>query len=149
MSALKQLQQHLQRSIFMHAIHYKTLPSAFNLYCSYPSQVQRTRYSSNHNFVLPPVRTIRGQSSIKFAGPKAWSAVPREIKEIAFRKPFTNAMKKHILDTLKENNQNLPENSYLKRKRKDEENRRNRDYLLSLFEENDDDFIFLGFDTQS
>ena len=58
-------------------------------------------------------------------------------------------MKKHILDTLKENNQNLPENSYLKRKRKDEENRRNRDYLLSLFEENDDDFIFLGFDTQS
>ena len=58
-------------------------------------------------------------------------------------------MKKHILHTLEESNRNLPENSYLKRKRIDEENRRNRDYLLSLFEENDDDFIFLGFDTQS
>ena len=74
---------------------------------------------------------------------------PGKLRRSLLGKPFTNAMKKHILDTLKENNQNLPENSYLKRKRKDEENRRNRDYLLSLFEENDDDFIFLGFDTQS
>ena len=41
-------------------------------------------------------------------------------------------MKKHILDTLKENNQDLPENSYLKRKRKDEENSRNRDSIFSI-----------------
>ena len=102
----------------MHAYNYSNLPYVFNLYCNRPRQQYNTRFSSNNNFLLPVVKTMRAQLSIKFAGPKAWENVPNDIKEIAYRKPFTKAMKRHILETLKQNNPRSSESSYLKQKRK-------------------------------
>ena len=37
---------------------------------------------------------------MKFAGPKAWAEVPNEVKDLAFRKPFSKKLKEHILNTI-------------------------------------------------
>ena len=34
---------------------------------------------------------------LKKAGPKAWAEIPRHLKEVAFKKPFSKKLKKHIL----------------------------------------------------
>jgi len=136
----------LQRTIFMHALTYSNLPSVFTVYCSRPNQDRRiTRYNSNRNFVLPVSKTLRGQASIKFAGPKAWEKVPNDIKDIAFRKPFTVSMKRHILNIIKETNPSSSESSYLKLKRQNEEKLRKRNELKLIFDEDDENFNFLGF----
>ena len=109
----------LQQTIFMHGMFYNNLPFALRSYCSFPMQKQNTRYHFNKNFTLPLVKTVRGQTSIKYCGPKAWARVPLNIKEIAFRKPFSKNMKELILENQKEANKGiLPESTYLKKKKK-------------------------------
>ena len=98
----------LQRTVFMHSVHYKNLPFVFNDYCHQPNHSYPTRYATSSNYVLPLSSTNRGQNSIKFAGPKAWANVPNDLKDIAFRKPFTKKSKEHIL---KEIFEELPPNS--------------------------------------
>ena len=105
-----------QRAIFMHNLEYKNLPYALSSYCTHARHT--SRYTSNRNFILPPTRTIRGQTSIKFAGPKAWNQIPNALKEIAFRKPFSKQLKKYIITKLKDSAKNLPPNSYLINKKK-------------------------------
>ena len=132
------------------------------MYCTHAQN--STRYTSYRNFILPPTRTIRGQTSIKFAGPKVWNQIPNTLKEIAFRKPFSKQIKKYIITKLKDSAKNLPPNSYLINKRKKNqgaistephqnfvEDRTNLDpadielSLSSIFLENDNSFIFIGF----
>ena len=81
----------------MHSLHYKSLPFALSVYCHQPQHSYATRYTTSKNYTLPPVSTMRGKKSIKFSGPKAWADTPKELKEIAFRKPFAKKLKKHIL----------------------------------------------------
>ena len=106
----------LQHSIFMHSFHYGTLPHTLSSYCQRPKHSHVTRYNANLNYILPYTTTDRGQSSIKFAGPKAWAEVPKEIKDIAFRKPFSKKLKEHILSDLKEGNKDLPKTSFSRSK---------------------------------
>ena len=108
-----------------------------------PLQNHNTRYSTNKNFALPLVKTARGQSSIKYTGPKAWAKVPTNFKEIAFRKPFSKKLKKFVLDTQKQSNYGIsPESTYLKRKKKKSHL---HNELKAIFEESDDDSTFYGF----
>ena len=113
----------------------------------------------------PELPGARGQTSIKFAGPKAWNQIPNDLKEIAFRKPFSKQLKKSIITKLKDSAKNLPPNSYLANKKKknqgtsssdphqtlveeDPTNLTSADFELSLssiFLENDDSFTFIGF----
>ena len=72
----------LQKSIFMHSLHYNNLPFALNSYCQQPVHRYGTRYRTSNNYVLPCSTTNRSQCSIKFAGPKAWAEVPNEVKGI-------------------------------------------------------------------
>ena len=81
----------------MHNLHYKNLPFALSTYCNQPTHRYPTRYVTSNNYVLPCVKTNRGQGSIKYTGPKAWAEVPDEFKEIAFRKPFSKKYKEHLL----------------------------------------------------
>ena len=103
-SALKVLpleeQFFLQKTIFMHSLHHKVLPFTFSTYCKQPEHQYSTRYKSANNYVLPCPTTNRSQRSIKFSGPKAWSDVPKHLKEIAFRKPFSKKHKEHILSQI-------------------------------------------------
>ena len=92
----------LQRSVFMHSVYYKNLPFVFNDYCKQPNHSYPTRYATSANYVLPLSSTNRGQNSIKFAGPKAWANVPNDLKDIAFRKPFSKKTKEHILKEIYE-----------------------------------------------
>ena len=124
----------VQKSIFMHSLHYQTLPFALSVYCQIPDHKYSTRYATSLNYVLPRVVTNRGQSSIKFSGPKTWFNVPNDLKEIAFRKPFSKKIKEHILKKIYVN---LPKKA------------QNRKYneLKELFEDNSsDDDEFFGFD---
>ena len=89
----------LQRASFMHSLHFKSLPFALSAYCHQPQHRYSTRYATSLNYVLPAVATDRGKGSIKFSGPKAWAEVPKNLKEVAFRKPFTKKFKEHILTT--------------------------------------------------
>ena len=135
----------IQRAVFMHNLEYKNLPYALSSYCTHAQHV--TRYTSNRNFILPPAKTLRGQTSIKFAGPKVWSQIPNDLKAIAFRKPFSKQLKASIMKKLKESTANLPPNSYLARKRKQSLERKNPDpYLVELFAEDDTNFDFFGFE---
>ena len=81
----------------MHSFSYNNLPYVFNTYCHQPQHRYSTRYASSGNYVLPRAITNRGQSSIKYTGPKAWAEIPKALKEIAYRKPFSKKLKKHIL----------------------------------------------------
>ena len=132
----------LQRSIFMHSLYYKNIPSTLSFYCKRPQYDRSTRYKSNKNFVLPVVKTVRSQTSIKFAGPKAWNEISIDLKELAFRKPFTKRLRKSILDKQRELNNSLPENTYLKNKHK------KRKILLDDYAEmfgSDSESSFIGF----
>ena len=90
----------LQKTIFMHSLHYRNLPLTLSTYCTQPEHRYSTRYKSASNYVLPRTATNRSQRSIKFSGPKAWSEVPTHLKEIAFRKPFSNEHKDYILNEI-------------------------------------------------
>ena len=87
----------LQKTVFMHNLHYKNLPFELSVYCHQPEHNYATRYITSMNYVLPPISTNRGKGSIKFSGPKAWAGVPTHLKEIAFKKPFTKKIKEYIL----------------------------------------------------
>ena len=87
----------LQRAIFMHNLHYKNLPFVLSVYCHQPDHRYSTRYATSLNYVLPPTATNRGQASIKFTGPKAWAKVPKHLKEVAFRRPFSKKLKEYVL----------------------------------------------------
>ena len=97
----------LQKSIFMHSLHYKNLPFMLSSYCLPIAHSISTRYASNLNYVIPRVATKRGQSSIKFSGPKAWSQIPKKLKEVAFRKPFSKKLKGHLLQNLQDKSKDL------------------------------------------
>ena len=129
----------LQKSIFMHSHHNKNLPKVFEDYCHQPTHTYPTRYATSSNYVLPLSTTNRGQTSIKFSGPKAWAEVPNDLKEIAFRKPFSRKLKDYIL---KEIHEELPPT----RIRSNNEIV-HLDSLSDLFEEDDDlNETFLGFE---
>ena len=72
----------LQRTIFMHSFHYGLLPHTLSSYCRRPLYNRITRYNEDMNYILPNNSTDRDQSSVKFAGPKAWSEVPKKINPI-------------------------------------------------------------------
>ena len=90
----------LQKSIFMHSLHYKYLPFVFGDYCQQPAHRYSTRYTTSRNYIIPHSVTNRGQGSIKYTGPKAWAEVPNKFKDIAFRKPFSKKFKDHILNMI-------------------------------------------------
>ena len=47
----------LQRTSFMHSLHYKNLPFALGNYCHQPEHRYATRYATSENYVLPPIFT--------------------------------------------------------------------------------------------
>ena len=134
----------LQKSVFMHNLHYKNLPFALSTYCNQPMHRYSTRYATSSNYVLPCAKTNRGQRSIKYTGPKAWAEVPKSIKDIAFRKPFSKKFKEHLLsisyvEMLAEpisNNESANENLEL-------------EGLQLLFTTNDENAIFPGLEARS
>ena len=134
----------LQKSVFMHNLHYKNLPFALSTYCNQPMHRYSTRYATSSNYVLPCAKTNRGQRSIKYTGPKAWAEVPKSIKDIAFRKPFSKKFKEHLLsisyvEMLAEpisNNESANENLEL-------------EGLQLLFTTNDENAIFPGLEAIS
>ena len=123
----------IQKSIFMHSLHYQSLPFALSVYCQIPDHKYSTRYATSLNYILPRVVTNRGQSSIKFSGPKTWFNVTKDLKEIAFRKPFSKRMKEHILKKI-----------YVNRPKKAQNRKYNE--LKELFEDENSDDEFFGFD---
>ena len=150
-----------QQSIFMHSLHYKSLPFALSVYCHQPQHSYGTRYTTSKNYTLPPVSTNRGKKSIKFSGPKAWAEVSKELKEIAFRKPFAKKLKAHILtstyvETPSESNAVYDSNEVRYRELEalfqsvDEESDFegfNYTDLETLFQSDDDESDFEGFDS--
>ena len=126
----------LQKSIFMHSLHFNTLPYALKMYCQKPEHSYPTRYKTSKNYVLPNFTTNRGQSSIKYTGPKAWAEIPTLFKDIAYRKPFSKKLKEHILRSIYvDMPQKLPNTvvvNYF-------------DDLRALFESNDEEGEFFGF----
>ena len=124
----------------MHSLHYKSLPFALSVYCHRPQHSYATRYAASKNYILPPVHTDRGKKSIKFSGPKAWADVPTDLKEIAFRKPFSKHLKKHILTTTYVD---MPQGSNSSLEDDDVEYRE----LEELFLSDDDESEFKGFDS--
>ena len=129
----------LQKTIFMHSLHYKSLPFVLSTYCKQPEHRYLTRYRSASNYVLPCPTTNRSQRSMKFSGPKAWSEVPRHLKEIAFRKPFSKKHKEYILQQI---HVDLPP----KRTSKIVNETNEVLDLNLLFETNDENEEFFGFD---
>ena len=125
----------------MHSFHYQNLPFTFKAYCHKPVHEYSTRYKTLYNYTLPCTATNRGQRSIKFSGPKAWVNVPKQLKEIAFRKPFSKSLKEHILDTI------YVEMPPKKRPRNHENAEIALLNLYALFNDENDEGEFFGFDS--
>ena len=121
----------------MHNLHYGNIPFALSVYCQQPEHRYCTRYATSHNYVLPRVVTNRGQGSIKFAGPKAWAEVPKHLKEVAFRKPFSKKLKEHVLSQIFVE---LPQRVLRIR------DQLQYDELKMIFDAEDDPNEFFGFD---
>ena len=51
---------------------------------------------------IPLFRTIKGQKSMSFLGPKIWNKVSLNIKTVATTSSFTHLLKKGILSKLQE-----------------------------------------------
>ena len=132
----------------MHNLHYKKLPHALSSYCQAVEHAQSTRYRSELNYYVPSTTTVRGQKSIKYSGPIAWRDVPKTMKDIAFRKPFTKKMKQHILDGLLEANKNLPASTFnlndILNSNSFEDT--NFDELQDIFDCTDENITFNGFE---
>ena len=124
----------------MHNLHYGNIPFALSVYCQQPEHRYCTRYATSHNYVLPRVVTNRGQGSIKFAGPKAWAEVPKHLKEVAFRKPFSKKLKKHILSQIYVE---MPPKAYPKMSK----NQYNE--LKRIFQSDDEHDEFFGFESEN
>ena len=75
---------------------------------------------------------------MKFAGPKAWAEVPNELKDLAFRKPFSKKLKEHILSTIFTE---MP----TQRNVEIENNEMDFFDIAALFESEDSEFEFFGF----
>ena len=129
----------------MHNYHYGNLHFALSSYCQLPGYSYGTRYSSEGNYVLPNTHTNRDQTSIKYAGPKAWYDVPNEFKEVAFRKPFSKKMKEHLVNIIVSKSEGKPLITY--RKFNNDNNLEDLAALAEIFYHSDDeDDEFLGFD---
>ena len=145
----------LQKSIFMHNFRYKNLPFMLSSYCFPVSHSISTRYASNMNYRIPLYKTNRGQKSIKYTGPKVWSEIPKEIKLLAYRKPFSKKLKTYLLSILSEKARNLPVQSETPPwliEEVDESDQLLNTFDISLTEifENDSvDETFYGFDVVS
>ena len=138
-------QLNLQKAIFMHSFYYGTLPYTLSLYCNHPMHDYSTRYTANKNYFLPFANTNRDQTSIKFDGPKVWADVPKQLKEIAFRKPFSRKMKEYKISILVDLSKNIPSNSH-----QSTNDQNNCEELKAIFDESTDSKIdFLGFDVPS
>ena len=123
----------------MHSLHYDNLPFSLRGYCEQPTHRYSTRYKTAGNYVMPCPTTNRAQRSIKFAGPKAWVEVPKQIKDIAFRKPFSKKFKEHVLSKIFEEmtpvTTQISENAEMEHLD-----------LYTLFQSDEDTDEFLGFD---
>ena len=131
----------LQKSIFMHSLHIKSLPFTLSFYCHLPEHRYSTRYKTSNNYVLPCPTTNRSQRSIKFSGPKAWADIPNKFKELAFRKPFSKQLKEHILQTI------FVDMPPIRNFNSRNNNEIDLFDLATLFETDDENNEFLGFDT--
>ena len=60
------------------------------------------RYNTRSQMALdiPLRKTVLGQKSISFLGPKIWSKVNNNLKTLKTTASFTHALKKHILENL-------------------------------------------------
>ena len=139
----------LQRTVFMHNLHYKNLPYALSSYCHQPKHNFSTRYGTNLNYFVSSATTVRSQNSIKYTGPKAWCDVPKKLKEIAFRKPFSKKMKAHILDTLLDKHKDLPTDTFKLQNPNQSDTSRQDSFseLRAIFDNDDENFVFYGFET--
>ena len=136
---------YLRKSIFMHNLHYGNLPFALSCYCQHPQHGLGTRHLTDLNYFLPFFRTNRGQTSIKFSGPKAWADVPREFKETVFTKPFSKKMKEHLVNILVKKSEGKPLITYRKTN-----NKINLDGLAEIFHHSyNESFDFQGFNVPS
>ena len=127
----------LQQASFMFNFHNNSLPINFRKYCEKPTHKHNTRLSQS-NFVLPPLCTKTSHKSIKVIGPQIWANVSPELKSLQFRKSFSKRFKKHLLSE-------LPCPKPYKSKFDKKDSRKNLS-ILRLFQEDDDDSTFYGFD---
>ena len=90
----------LEMAKFMHSHHNKTLPDCFLSIFQENSEnhTHYTRASEDiiYNTIL--CRTVRGQRSILFNGPKIWNDIPLSIKK-ASKNKFKKQYKTHILSS--------------------------------------------------
>ena len=116
-------------------------------YCLPTDHGISTRYSTGLNYALPLVRTNRGQTSINYSGPKAWSLVPNDLKHIAFKKPFSKKLKEYSLKVLSDINENKSQKKMGSAVWCHESRKCNKtDELRQIFESVDINETFYGFE---
>ena len=132
----------LQRATYMFSFNKNDLPLVFRSYCKKPAHHYNTRFSEA-NFSIPSHKTRLSETSILFIGPTIWSKIPNTLKTLQFRKTFSNHLKQHYLDqfpTLKRTKELNIAKTPVDPKTQE---------LLELFDEDDTDLSFYGFENSS
>ena len=74
------------------------LPKAFDRYFKKPGHDHATRYARQNNFEQIRTRSAKEKTLIKVIGPKKWSEIPSEIKNVPHLKSFISLYTKHLND---------------------------------------------------
>jgi len=89
----------LELPVLMYRYHKNLLPYEIqNLFETNNSQI-KTR--SNSQIIKNLCKYTTSQQSIKFAGPKSWIKIPKNIQNCSFTKAFVKNMKKYIVSIQK------------------------------------------------
>jgi len=121
----------------MYSLHHNLLPFSFRSYCSKPKHVYETRFSKL-NFGLPPLDQKISEKSIKVIGPRIWSNIPSDIKCFQFRKSFSKHLKQRFIDELPRYT-GVYKPKFIRKKQITTS-------LQNIFDADDDEETFLGFD---
>ena len=87
-----------EQAKFLYQFTNNMLPQVFMNYMSTPSHNHNTRFASQQNFSRTRVRTNRAQNTLECLGPKVWSKIPLEVKQVSHFKAFKSKLKTYLLE---------------------------------------------------
>jgi len=88
-----------EQAKFMFKFTSNSLPAVFSTYVAKPSHGYNTSFARKGNFSLIHASSSKTQTSIRYLGPKIWSAVSADLKcALNNAKTFSRGLKKYLIE---------------------------------------------------
>ena len=84
----------------MYKFRNKMLPQVFNTYFETPPHLYFTRFSSNNNFAMSSISTVKEEALLRYIGPKTWLSIPFHIRDSLSLKVFVKMYRNHLIGNI-------------------------------------------------